>query len=53
MNKKSYNMYEVIDRIRVKTGLYVGRVTTESVCSFLYGYDFAMKGMGIEWQTLR
>ncbi|WP_237059076.1 hypothetical protein [Microbulbifer sediminum] len=42
-----YSIYDIIDRIRSRTGMYVGEVTLSSINVFLTGYCVAMKDSGI------
>lgn len=49
--------FQLVEALRTRAGLYVGRVTYESLCSFVGGFDLARDGAPLagfrEWLIVR
>lgn len=41
-----YNIYDLLEKINVRTGMYIGEQKLENLMSFLAGYHFAMNSVG-------
>lgn len=41
-----YNVYDLLEKICVRTGMYIGETKLEKLMSFLAGYHFAMDSIG-------
>ena len=41
-----YSIYELLEKISVRTGMYIGEQKLENLMSFLAGYRFAMDSIG-------
>ena len=41
-----YNIYDVLEKVRTRTGMYIGEQKLENLMSFLAGYRFAMESIG-------
>jgi len=41
-----YSIYELLEKISVRTGMYIGEQKLENLMSFLAGYHFAMDFVG-------
>lgn len=48
---QEYDLYKAIERIRVRTGLYIGDQTLSNIASYLGGYIDAMCDAGIKKMT--
>ena len=41
-----YNLYDLLEKISVRTGMYIGDQKLENLMAFLEGYHFAMGSVG-------
>jgi len=48
---QEYDLYKVIEKISVRTGMYIGDQTLSNVDSYLNGYEDAMNDAGIRNAT--
>ncbi|WP_020407215.1 hypothetical protein [Hahella ganghwensis] len=46
MGELTYNIFDVLDKIRKRPGMYTGEVSLASLNTFLCGYQMAMDGVG-------
>lgn len=46
--KESYSIYNVLEAIRKRPGMYVGEIDLNYINSFIWGYEMAMDDAGVE-----
>ncbi len=48
MNQNAYNIYNVLDKVRKRPGMYIGEETLENMSAYLAGYQTAMRDLEIK-----
>ncbi|WNB74442.1 hypothetical protein [Methylomonas koyamae] len=43
MSKVNYSIYDILDRIEKRPGMYVGDVTLGNLMTYMHGYEMAMR----------